>query len=192
MASFKPADPESDARRLAHLVVTAGIGAVDTIDRIKAEMDAGWDIEVIATPHAAAWLEASDLAQQILDLTGEPHRSTLRTPWDDKTERMANRCVAAPVTLNTLTKWADGHADNLALSTLCEATWTRGVPVDAHLTLNGPYAHHPAGKQAVELLTEHGVNIIPYVPGPAMKAVLATTYTPEQLPSALRKIVLDE
>lgn len=187
MASFEPLGAENGETGTTCLVVTAGIGLVDTLDRVRAELESGWRVQVVATPLAGRWLEAGGLSATIEELTGAAPESVFRNPWDSKKEAMANRCLASPVTLNTLTKWASGHPDNLALSMLTEATWSRGIPVTAQITLNGAYKGHPAGDPAIEVLREAGVIIEPYVAGPAMKEVLAATYQQNQLPRNLRE-----
>ncbi len=68
------------------------------------------------------------------------------------------RVIATPVTLNTLTKWADGHSDNLALGLLCEAMGAR-IPIVAELSLSQEFANHPAVPPAIERLTAAGVEI---------------------------------
>jgi phosphopantothenoylcysteine synthetase/decarboxylase len=185
MASFEPL-PDGTTTGTSCLVVTAGIGMVDTIDRIQAELDTGWNVQVVATPLAAEWMTAGGFDDQIKALTGELPVATFRNPWDTKPATMANRCIAAPVTLNTLTKWAAGNADNLALSMLCEATWTPGIPVVAYITLNGAYRRHPAGQPAIDVLVKAGVQVEPFEAGEATLSVLAATYRPDQLPPNLR------
>lgn len=126
MTSFERLPPDSESPGVTCVVVTAGIGMVESIERIEAEMADGSLVRVVATSLAAKWMKAGELLQPIEELTGAPVESDYRTPWDPKPSLMFNRCVVAPLTLNTVTKWADGHPDNLALSMLCEAAWTRG------------------------------------------------------------------
>lgn len=186
MASFEPLAADATGKGQTCLVVTAGIGMVDTIDRILEELETGQRIKVVATPLAEEWLDAGGLSEQIRDLTGSLPESKFRNPWSVKPEQMSNRCLASPVTLNTLTKWAAGQADNLALSMLCEATWTDGIQVVAQVTLNGSYGKHPAGKPALDVLVKAGVEVVPYVAGTAMKNVLADTYSRNQIPTNLQ------
>ena len=185
MASFEVFRSEGE-RRNTCLVVPAGIGLVDSIDRVKSEREVSDIVHVVSTPLATRWLEIGGLSAEIERLTGHQPTATFRTPWDPKPSMMYNRCVVAPLTLNTLTKWASGQADNLAVSMLCEATWTDGVDVTAYLTLNGAYAAHPAASPAIATLKDAGVVIRPFQAGPSMKAVMAQTYGDRQLPPNLR------
>jgi hypothetical protein len=113
---------------------------------------------VIATPRAAAWFEAHGVGAQILNMTGWPVRSELPTPPEPTFQPPGSSVLVSPCTLNTLTKWADGHSDNLAISLLCEAVG-RGVPTRAEVSVSGPYASHPAAVRALDRLGELGVEL---------------------------------
>src|SRR5262245_64654818 len=100
-------------------MIVSGAGpAVYTPERIQAELALGRRVNVIATPTAADWLDPA----VIHDLTGWDLRCQQRDPLTPTFQPPACRVLASPVTLNTLTKWAAGHCDNLAVSLLCEAT----------------------------------------------------------------------
>lgn len=185
MVSFVPLR-DSNTKPATCLVVTAGIGMVDTLDRIATELEISSAVHVMATPLAARWMDDGGMRANIEKLTGAPVESEFRSPWDDKKALMYNRCVVAPLTLNTLTKWSQGQPDNLAVSMLCEATWTDGITVTAHLTLNGAYGAHPAAKPAIKILEDAGVETTPYVAGPTMKQVLSATYGINQVPINLQ------
>jgi hypothetical protein len=75
--------------------------------------------------------------------------------------------------LNTLTKWAAGHCDNLALSLLCEATGL-GIDTRAEVHLSQPYAEHPAATDALSRLSHMGVSLY-RAPGAARHELLPTT-----------------
>lgn len=149
MPNFDP----SPGNRL-FLIVAAGGPVLRTIDRIKAEQANGFEVRVIATPQSAEWLDA----EEIEALTGYRLESAMLTPDNSWLVPPANRVLATPVTLNTLTKWADGHSDNLALGLLCEAMGAR-IPIVAELSLSQEFANHPAVPPAIERLTAAGVEI---------------------------------
>ena len=137
-------DDESD---VTFLIVAAAGMAIWTPERIKAEQALGRRVSVVATPAAAEWLDAN----QIEGLTGWPLRINQRTPTVPTFDPPGRRVLASPVTLNTLTKWARGHADNLALSLLIEATFTDDVPVSAEVSLSEYYAKTPRSRKRTDL-----------------------------------------
>ena len=125
-----------------------------TVDRIRTEQANGFEVRVVATPQAAEWLDADEIEA----LTGYRLESPMLTPDNSWLVPPANRVLATPVTLNTLTKWADGHSDNLALGLLCEAMGAQ-IPIVAELSLSEEFSNHPAVPQAIERLTAAGVEI---------------------------------
>lgn len=134
------------------LIVSAGRPALLTPDRIRAMQAEGHRVRVIATPQAAQWLDAAEVE----DLTGYRLESAMLTPENSTLSPVGNRVLASPVTLNTLTKWADGHSDNLAIGLLCEALGA-GIPIIAELSLSPQFLKHPAVPQALDRLRSAGV-----------------------------------
>lgn len=134
------------------MIVSAGGPVVRTLDRIRAEQADGHNVRVIATPQAAQWLDQAEIQR----LTGYRFESAMLTPEHSTLSPLGNRVLATPVTLNTLTKWADGHSDNLAISLLCEALGSQ-TPIVAELSLSPQYRKHPAVPGAIERLTAAGV-----------------------------------
>jgi hypothetical protein len=136
-------------------MIVSGAGpAVWTPERLAAELDLGRRVNVIATPTAARWLDR----KLVRELTGWELRTDLRDPLTPTFQPPGCRILASPVTLNTLTKWAAGHADNLALSLLCEATGL-GIDTRAEISLSEAYAKHPAVTDALTRLTGIGVSL---------------------------------
>ncbi|MGW0845907.1 hypothetical protein ACWD26_38380 [Streptomyces sp. NPDC002787] len=70
--------------------------------------------------HASAhrWVEP-DLAE-LRELTGHPIRHEDKHPDAADMLPPPDAILAAPITLNALTKWADGHSDTLALGLVTE------------------------------------------------------------------------
>lgn len=149
MTNFDP----SPGRRL-FLIVSAGGPVVRTTARIAAEQANGFEVRVIATPQAAQWLDEAEIER----LTGYRLESAMLTPAQSTLDPLGNRVLASPVTLNTLTKWADGHADNLAIGLLCEALGSE-IPITAELSLSRQFFNHPAVPGAVQRLVAMGVEL---------------------------------
>jgi len=100
-----------DDNGVTFLMVCAGGRAVDTDHRIRAEQALGRRVHVIATPTAAQWFDPAGIET----LTGWPLRSAMPGPLVPIFEPLASRVLVSPLTLNSLTKWADGHSDNLVI-----------------------------------------------------------------------------
>jgi hypothetical protein len=127
----------------------------------------GYDTCLILTPTAAAWLDAELPA--LAKLTGHPVRSTYKQPGSTDVLPAPHAFLIAPATLNTTTKWADGHQDNLALGLISEAvgrrihdtaTGTAPQPIAALPYLNAWQAAHPAMRRAVDILRDTGVQYL--------------------------------
>ncbi len=143
-----------DDNGVTFMIVSGAGSAVWTPERIEAELALGRRVNVIATPTAASWLDPTT----IRDLTGWDLRCHQRDPLTPTFQPPACRVLASPVTLNTLTKWAAGHCDNLALSLLCEATGL-GIETRAEIHLSEAYARHPAAADALDRLARMGVSL---------------------------------
>ncbi len=149
MPSFDP-----QPGNVLFLIVSGCKGALHTADRCEQLVAAGHRVNVITTPTAAGWVDSA----RIEAVTGWPPRSEMRTPAEPTFEPYANAVLASPVSLNTLTKWADGHADNLAVGLLCEALGM-GIPITAEVQLSPAFAAHPATAAAINRLRSCGVQV---------------------------------
>lgn len=136
-------------------------------DGIALAQSRGYETCLILTPTAAAWLE-SDLPA-LEKLTGHPVRSGYKQPGAADVLPSADAFLVAPATLNTTTKWADGHQDNLALGLIAEAVGRRvyeaksGGAIQAIVAmpyLNAWQAAHPAFSRSVEFLRLAGVKYL--------------------------------
>ncbi len=145
-----------DDNGVTFLIVCAGGPATTVLRRLQVELDTGRRVSVIATPQAAAWFDHYRIGPVIEAMTGWPARSELPFPTEATFEPPGSSVLVSPCTLNTLTKWAAAHSDNLALSLLCEAVG-RGVPTRAEVSLSGPYAALPAAGEALDRLASLGV-----------------------------------
>jgi Flavoprotein len=152
-ASAVPSFTQED-NGVTFMIVSGAGPAVWTPERIQAELALGRRVNVIATPTAAGWLDP----MVIRELTGWDLRCQQRDPLTPTFQPPACRVLASPVTLNTLTKWAAGHCDNLAVSLLCEATGL-GIETRAEVHLSQAYAQHPATADALSRLSQMGVSL---------------------------------
>ncbi len=127
----------------------------------------GWDVCVIATPHGAAFMDTAGLAE----LTRHPVRSQYKQPDEPDVLPPADAFVVAPATFNTISKWAHGISDTLALGLLNEGLGA-GLPIIAAPWANARLMRHPAFQRAITDLREWGVRFVfdpdrPAVPGGA-------------------------
>jgi len=96
-------------------------------------------------------------------------RSTYKQPNESDVLLSADAFLVAPMTLNTTTKWADAHQDNLALGLIAEAAGRRALdaaagrptqPIVALPYLNAWQAEHRAFGRSVEFLRQMGVHVL--------------------------------
>nr|WP_202511822.1 flavoprotein [Streptomyces sp. SID3343] len=140
-----------------YLVVCAAGPAPHVEILVRAAIDQDWDVCTIATPAArdggfvdVAAIEAA---------TGRPIRHRYRRTDEPGRWPKADAIAVAPMTMNTVTKWADGHADTYALGVLTEAIGL-GLPIAALPFWNAAQAAHPAVDRAVETLRGCGVRVL--------------------------------
>ncbi|MEU9130479.1 flavoprotein [Kitasatospora sp. NPDC048540] len=129
--------------------VAEGVGTL-----IGAAQREGWQVGVVATPPALAFIDP----QAVQELTGHPVRSAWRRPGDPRPLPPADAVALAPATFNTVNKWAAGISDTLALGILCEAPGL-GTPVAVQPCLNTAQAAHPAYRANLDTLRSMGVLI---------------------------------
>lgn len=138
-----------------HLVVTAAPPVLRIRELLSALQAEGRTVAVVATPVAATWVDLDALA----DETGCPVRVETPLPGEQPSLPPAETVVAAPLTFNSLNKWASGFADNLALGVLNGIVGT-GVPVLAAPCAKAPLRKHPAYGASVQRLTGLGVSVV--------------------------------
>jgi phosphopantothenoylcysteine synthetase/decarboxylase len=112
----------------------------------------GWRVQAVATPSAAAWVDAAVLAEAASQAVRAEHRP-VGTPRNR--ERPA-AVVVAPITFNTVGKLACGIADTYAHSTLGEALGD-GVPILAVPMVNNRLWGNHAWARNVSMLSDAGV-----------------------------------
>ncbi|MEK8107941.1 flavoprotein [Micromonospora sp. M12] len=102
---------------MLYLVVCAAGPAEHIHELVDLLIADGWRVCMIVSPTAAPWLDRAALE----DKTGYLVRVGWRMPGDPEPHPPADVVVAAPVTFNTVTKWALGINDTLALGVLNES-----------------------------------------------------------------------
>ncbi|MEU7588509.1 flavoprotein [Micromonospora sp. NPDC049230] len=146
-------------RPVLYLVVSAA-GPAEHIDELVDLLIAdGWRVCMIVSPTAAVWLDRAALQ----DKTGYLVRVEWRMPGDPEPHPPADVVVAAPVTFNTVTKWALGINDTLALGVLNEATGA-GLPILAFPHVKAELAAHPAYAGHVAVLRAAGIVVAEGMP----------------------------
>ncbi|MFJ9901220.1 flavoprotein [Streptomyces sp. NPDC091280] len=143
-----------------YLISSAAPPVLHITTGIRTAQSRGWDVCLILTPSAHRWVTEDPEGLAVLrDLTGHPVRHTYKLPSQGDVLPDADALLAAPVTLNSLTKWSDGHADALALGLLTEGLGL-GLPIVALPYINAAQARHPALPRAVSTLREAGVRVL--------------------------------
>jgi len=146
--------PES--RRLTVVACAAGpaarIGELLTL----AHRD-GWQVDLIATPAAAEFLDVA----AIEEATGVQARTKPRHrgPSAARPTPTTSAIVVAPATFNTINKLARGICDNYALTAVAEAIGRR-VPVVVLPFVNLALAARAPFAQSVASLRSEGVTVI--------------------------------
>ena len=154
-----------------YLIACAAPPAAHLPPVIAIAQDDGWDVCVIATPAALAWLDTEALA----DMTGHPVRSDFRQPTEAEFSPLGDAVLVCPASFNTINKWAAGINDTLALGLLNEAIG-RSVPVVVLPWVNDALAAHPAYRRSIEVLTLPSVTFV--TPALAMQTLRRETCIP--------------
>ncbi|MCC3767111.1 flavoprotein [Streptomyces sp. UNOC14_S4] len=144
-------------RPVLYLVICAAGPAKDAVRLVTAATDRGWDVCVIATPAA---VDGEFIDRPALEAaSGRPVRSTWRRSGEEKRNPPADAVVVAPMTMNTVNKWAAGIADTYALGLVAEAVGL-GLPVVALPFWSTALDSHPATRRAVRTLRDSGVRVL--------------------------------
>ncbi|MFG2112246.1 flavoprotein [Streptomyces sp. NPDC048718] len=128
---------------------------------IRAAQAAGWDVCAILTPSAYRWA-AEDTEGEIKaleKLTGHPVRWQYKLPSQSDVLPSPDALLVAPLTSNTLNKWAAGISDTLALGLITEGIGL-GLPIVALPHWNDAQGGHPAVARSVQELRAAGVTIL--------------------------------
>ncbi|MFB7370333.1 flavoprotein [Streptomyces sp. NPDC056222] len=127
---------------------------------VEPAMERGWQVAVTLTPTAGNWLRLSGEVARLEKLTGLPVRDEPRLPGDARPHPPVDCYVVAPASANTVAKLAMGIADSQALTQVCEAMGTLGLPVVVFPRVNAAHARHPAWRRHLEALREAEVHLV--------------------------------
>ena len=153
-------------RRVLYVIV-CGAGAAAQVEHlVKPATARGWDVWVVPTPSAVAFIDGLSLPE----LTGHPVRARYRLPGEGGKLPAADAAVVAPATYNTINKWAAGISDTFALGLLAELT-PSGIPIAVLPFVNASLAANRVFARSVAELRESGVTVLlgegGFVPHPA-------------------------
>lgn len=146
----------TDARPVLYVIGFSAPPVLHLHEFLALLLDEGWDPWVILSPTAASWVDVERLS----NLSGHAVRVEPRTPFERNALPPASFVIAAPLTFNSLNKWAAGISDTLALGLLNEALG-RGLHITAALCVKKELQRHPAYAASQRTLTASGVVILP-------------------------------
>lgn len=170
------------------LVVCAAPLAERCAEIAAALIGAGWTTRVVATPSAQDWLASDEISW----ITGLAPISVQRHPSVAATWPGDDAVVVAPLTFNTLNKWALGLADTYALGVLCEAIALKRRTIAVPF-IGERFWGHPALRGSLSVLSSAAVMVDPRgeefeelgaVPSGAGESV-AAAFDPKRLVMAL-------
>ncbi|MGW4767862.1 flavoprotein [Nocardia sp. NPDC004278] len=144
-----------DGAPVVYAIVTGARAARDVGKLVDLAQRDGWDVCVIASPNGRRFIDVDDLAAR----TGHPVRSEYKEPDAPDELPPADGMIVAPVTSNSLAKWAAGISDTLPLGLLVEAVGLE-MPVVAVPFTNRALINFPAVREAVRKLSEWGVTML--------------------------------
>lgn len=140
------------------LVVTAGIAAYKSAFLVRLLIKKGAEVKVILSPEALEFvtpLTLSTLSKNPVEWRFSDEEGN----WNNHVDLAlwADYMIVAPATANTLSKMADGAADNLALATYLSAK----CPVYIAPAMDLDMYQHPSTKENLAKLETYGNIIIP-------------------------------
>ncbi|MEU7153829.1 flavoprotein [Streptomyces sp. NPDC045456] len=147
--------------RTLYLIACAAPPARRLTIPIRAAQRDGWDVCLILTPDAYRWAaeDAEGNLNELRELTGHPVRHTYKLPSEPDVLPAPDAVLVAPLTSNSLHKWAAGISDTLALGLITEAIGLR-LPIVALPHWNDAQHQHPAMARHVAALREAGVTVL--------------------------------
>jgi phosphopantothenoylcysteine synthetase/decarboxylase len=143
------------ARPVVYVIGAAAPPILDIEQLLQLLQERGWQPCLILTPTAATWIQASHRSK----LAGCPVRVEPRLPGEQDSLPMAHAVLAAPLTFNTINKWATGINDTLALGILNELLG-EDVPIIAAPCVKATLRTHPAYRTSCKLLEDSGVTLL--------------------------------
>lgn len=141
--------------RTAYVIASSAPPVLQLDDFIRLLAARSWNSYIVLSPTAATWVDIERLAE----VSRHPVRVEARRPQDSDPLPPADAVLAAPLTFNTLNKWAAGISDTLALGLLNEALGL-SLPILAAPCIKGALRRHPAYETSVKVLTSAGVTLL--------------------------------
>lgn len=138
-----------------YAIVTGSPVAGDVGKLVGFAQGDGWDVCVVTSPDGRKFIDVDALEA----LTGHPVRSSYKDPDVPDVLPPADAMIAAPITCNSLAKWAVGISDTLPLGLLVEAVGKR-LPVVAAPYSNDAQLGFPPIRDAMRKLSEWGVTVL--------------------------------
>ncbi|MDN5757279.1 MAG: flavoprotein [Tomitella sp.] len=143
------------AHRVVYVIACSAPPVLELASLLALLTERGWAPHVILTPTAATWVDVKAL----VEASGNPVRVEPRTPADADPLPPADAVIAAPLTFNSLNKWAAGISDTLALGLLNDALGL-GLPIIAAPFIKEALRQHPAYPCSVDRLKSAGVTVL--------------------------------
>ncbi|WP_225731589.1 MULTISPECIES: flavoprotein [unclassified Nocardia] len=138
-----------------YAIVTGSPAARDVGELVDLAQADGWDVCVIASPDGRRFIDVDALVAQ----TGHPVRTQYKDPGTPDVLPPADAMIAAPITCNSLAKWAAGISDTLPLGLLVEAVGL-ALPVVAVPFSSRAHLSFPAIQNAMRSLSDWGVTVL--------------------------------
>lgn len=145
----------SETGNVLYLGVSAVPGAERTIDRIRTEQAAGWDVCLLATERSLHWFDAPEAEA----ITGHAIQSRMRIYGEPLFQPLGDKMVVAPAGFNTINRIALGLADDMVSGLACEAI-ARGTPLTIEPQMSDGFSNHPIFAESIQRLTRAGVNFV--------------------------------
>jgi phosphopantothenoylcysteine synthetase/decarboxylase len=140
---------------VVYLLVTGSPAARDIGKLVDLAQADGWDVCVIASPNGRQFIDVDALSAA----TGHTVRSQYKDPDAPDILPPADAMIVAPITCNSLAKWAAGISDTLPLGLLVEAVGKK-QPVVAMPFSNWAQISFPAVQNAMTTLADWGVTML--------------------------------
>ncbi|MGK8512613.1 flavoprotein [Nocardia asiatica] len=146
---------DANGNPVLYALVTGSPAARDVGKLIALAQADGWVACVIASPSGTRFIDADAVAAQ----TGYQVRSEYKQPGTPDVLPPADGIIAAPLTGNSIAKWAAGISDTLLLGLLVEGLG-KGLPIVGVPYSNRAQISFPAIQDGMRKLSEWGVTIV--------------------------------
>lgn len=136
------------------LVVACAAGGVDDLAArlVRPAVEQGWNVQLVPTVNAEAWLAQTGRLPELNELTTEPVSASSNYRRDPAAPPTAlpDAAVVVPATFGTINKVAAGVADNRATTKLCELLGARPARRIVFVpNVNAAHVRHPAWEHSV-------------------------------------------